>query len=193
MNEEIVVIDDIIPKKYQEILYHQTISQNFPYYFYPATTIPKSQDNDKLSLSHDKNDIGTFTHRFVCDGVNNSEHTEKILEPFVTFKDRLDSGLRGTSYAYKIDYNKITRLQGSIVAERKRGFGKVRTPWHVDMSDDHIVMLYYIVDADGRTLFENGDSVTPKQGRCVVFNGKLKHCIELSNTYRATLNFNILY
>lgn len=193
MNEEIVVIDDIIPKKYQEEIYNHITSGEFPYYFYGATALAGTDSPDRLSLPNHKKDIGTFTHKFVSDGVNNSCYSEKILEPFVFFKDRLENALRGTSFYNKIDYNKISRLQATIVSERQRRFWKTRTPWHVDMEQEHIVILYYIVDADGKTLFKNGDSVVPKQGRCVIFDGKMKHCIELSSSYRATLNFNILY
>jgi hypothetical protein len=191
MNNEIVVIDNIIPKKYQEEIFYTICNGNFPYYFYRSTCSQNPHDSENLSLMVDKNDIATFTHKLVSDGANNSEHTEKILEPFVRFKDRLDSALQGTSY--NIDYNKISRLQATIVAERRNKFSRFKTPWHVDMLDDHLVMIYYIVDADGKIFFKNGDSVVPKQGRCVIFDGKMEHRIELSSSYRGTLNFNILY
>ena len=51
---------------------------------------------------------------------------------------------------------------------------------HVDMDTPHTVVLYYVNDADGTTdLFDEKGrkikSVKPKMGRCVIFDGSIKH------------------
>jgi len=86
---------------------------------------------------------------------------------------------------------------------------------HIDMGDDHIVIIYYINDSDGDTiLFTNkkGNSaenikdnfssintddfqllkrVSPKKGRVLVFNGNLYHYGEYPNKgNRFVINYN---
>jgi hypothetical protein len=51
---------------------------------------------------------------------------------------------------------------------------------HTDLAMDHAVVLYYVNDADGDTVFfdnENNiiESVSPKKGRVVLFNGAILH------------------
>jgi len=82
---------------------------------------------------------------------------------------------------------------------------------HVDIDDEkHLVCLYYVVDADGDTVFfdkrnNNLDSnrpsfleyniiksVTPKQGRCVLFDGRQYHATTLPQKgKRCVINFNL--
>ena len=81
---------------------------------------------------------------------------------------------------------------------------------HVDIENfDHLVVLYYVIDSDGDTLlldkkndgldrpsFEKLNvtkSVTPKQGRCVVFDGRIYHTNELpQQSERCVINMNLL-
>jgi hypothetical protein len=51
---------------------------------------------------------------------------------------------------------------------------------HTDLPFDHMVVLYYVNDADGETVFfdDNNNiiqSVEPKKGRAVLFDGKILH------------------
>lgn len=51
---------------------------------------------------------------------------------------------------------------------------------HVDYPGKHTVVIYYVNDADGPTVFFNDDgkifkSVEPKKGRVVMFDGTIKH------------------
>jgi hypothetical protein len=74
---------------------------------------------------------------------------------------------------------------------------KINNP-HVDADIEHIVILYYLTDADGDTIIYNEtkksnqytimDRVQPKKGRCVVFNGKHFHSSSQPTTgIRATI------
>jgi len=198
MIDDIVVIDNVIPEIYQKQIFDIVSGKNidFPYYYFSGTginykqSINESQLNlDPFSLIERKKDIGVFVHRLVADGKNNSDHAETILHPFKLFKDRIDRKLSESKF--NIDFDKLTRLQANIVTERK-GIFPYHTPWHTDQEFPHLVMIYYVVDCDGKILFKNGKSVKPKRGRCVIFNGELEHSIELSKTYRLALNFNFL-
>jgi hypothetical protein len=51
---------------------------------------------------------------------------------------------------------------------------------HTDLSNKHLVVLYYINDADGATVFFDEHNniikeVEPKRGRVVLFDGSIKH------------------
>ena len=83
---------------------------------------------------------------------------------------------------------------------------------HIDLTYDHLVVLYYVTDSDGDTIIvdkqregtiEEFDAqvqdyniihrVTPKQGRAVIFNGKYYHTAEQpSNNIRCIINFDII-
>ena len=79
----------------------------------------------------------------------------------------------------------------------------VDTP-HIDILDrsDFFVVLYYVCDSDGDTIIYNErkesdqytikQRVSPKQGRVVIFDGRLYHTAEqpLNNT-RCIVNYNL--
>jgi len=51
---------------------------------------------------------------------------------------------------------------------------------HVDLQGKHMVVIYYVNDADGPTVFFDDfgniiESVEPKKGRAVLFDGSIKH------------------
>ena len=79
---------------------------------------------------------------------------------------------------------------------------------HTDMYRDHFVILYYVVDSEGDTIIYNErwnndirpekytekQRVTPKQGRVVIFDGRLYHTAEQSiNTTRCIVNYDVAW
>ena len=79
---------------------------------------------------------------------------------------------------------------------------------HIDLLEPHLVILYYVFDSDGDTIFfdkkyENKrpsfkdykiiKSITPKQGTCVVFDGFNYHSNILPKlNKRCVINFNLI-
>ena len=69
---------------------------------------------------------------------------------------------------------------------------------HQDFPFKHTVVLYYVNDADGDTVFFDNDnnivqSVSPKRGRVVVFDGLLYHGGGIpKKSPRCVVNFDIL-
>ena len=82
---------------------------------------------------------------------------------------------------------------------------------HIDIYDDNeanidfIVALYYVIDSDGDTIIYNErvkdpegkytikSSVTPKQGRMVIFDGGLYHAAKqpINSNTRCIVNYNL--
>ncbi len=67
---------------------------------------------------------------------------------------------------------------------------------HTDLPFKHTVVLYYVNDADGDTVFFEGDkivnSVSPKRGRVVMFDGNIMHGGGIPRLGpRAVVNFDI--
>ena len=128
------------------------------------------------------------------------------------------------SIVSKIEKNTVEILDMQFVKNIRRKINKtspLNTLYdatklmHIDMGDDHIVIIYYINDSDGDTiLFTNkkGNSaenikdnfssintddfqllkrVSPKKGRVLVFNGNLYHYGEYPNKgNRFVINYN---
>jgi hypothetical protein len=69
---------------------------------------------------------------------------------------------------------------------------------HTDLPFDHLVVLYYVNDADGDTVFFNEKneiikSVSPKRGRVVAFDGRILHGGGIPKAGpRCAINFDIL-
>jgi len=69
---------------------------------------------------------------------------------------------------------------------------------HVDLPFDHLVVLYYVNDSDGDTVFFNKQneivkSVSPKKGRVVAFDGSIYHGGGIPKKGpRCAINFDII-
>ena len=79
---------------------------------------------------------------------------------------------------------------------------RIDTP-HIDIVDDHFVILYYVCDSDGDTIIYNekvkSDNYTiqkrisPKQGRVVLFDGSYYHTAEQpTDNIRCVVNYDLI-
>lgn len=82
---------------------------------------------------------------------------------------------------------------------------KNRNNVHVDLPKPHIACVYYVTDSDGDTvLYDNvygedvktlrrHQTVTPKAGRAVFFDGSRYHCSsQPTDTLRCIINFDLI-
>ena len=189
MNDnEIIVIDNIIDLDYQEQIKSILLGEinykdyEFPWYYTKDVTKSDSQDSQKRPA---------FTHGYVkLSGIVISEFHDIFLNLIKVCCHRLQMTtvdvIQGRSF-----------LQLPLTTKK----GKVDTP-HIDTDDKHFVMLYYVVDSDGDTIIYNEKveseeytikkSVTPKQGRVVLFDGGLYHTAEQpTKDTRCVVNYNL--
>ena len=189
MNDsEIIIIDNIIDLDYQEQIKSILLGEinykdyEFPWYYTKDVTKSDCQDSQKRPA---------FTHGYVkLSGIVISEFHDIFLNLIKVCCHRLQMTtvdvIQGRSF-----------LQLPLTTKK----GKVDTP-HIDTDDKHFVMLYYVVDSDGDTIIYNEKveseeytikkSVTPKQGRVVLFDGGLYHTAEQpTKDTRCVVNYNL--
>ena len=97
---------------------------------------------------------------------------------------------------FDIKIENYYRLKANTTLKRP-DFVDKHNPSHTDLDweDDWIVCIYYINDSDGDTYFFDNDGntikrVTPKKGRCVIFDSKIHHAgtCPINNNYRLVAN-----
>lgn len=89
-------------------------------------------------------------------------------------------------------------LTGRIYVTTPQNTDKEHYDSHVDMQKWHKVLLYYVNDADGDTVFFNKkdgliiDRVSPRKGRLVAFDGNIYHAAGIpKNGHRCVVNFDV--
>ena len=153
MTERIFVIDDIISQSDQKKIYDTVYGHNFNWNHIFDPTFPNKKSNRGTTFSSVWDSSNTSVDYPILNGV---------LKKF----ELSSLGTYQTRSFLHIANPKFVWNRKNII--------------HIDMQKPHTVVLYYVNDADGTTdLFnEKGriiKSVKPKMGRCVIFDGLIKH------------------
>jgi hypothetical protein len=185
--KEVLIFDNIVPKQHQDFLEEFFLRGDNKWYFQHDITFDKSQEKERrvnhygfASLIYDRNSRSDKSIDFF-----------NLLPVIYQALDKCnltcDTVLRMRSF-----------LQLPIVAEDNA----INNP-HVDLPINHLVILYYLTDSDGDTIIYNEmeksenytvlQTVTPKKGRCVVFDGRRYHSSSRpTENIRCILNINLL-
>ena len=192
MKNKILVFDDIIDLEYQEriksiLLGDETFEDYyFPWYFTQDVTKQKDKDSQKRSA---------FFHGYVRDNDDTIGTIDSVFHYLIV--SLLESACN------KIDKQSVNVIQGRSFLQLPINYkGEREDSPHIDTSDNHFVMLYYVCDSDGDTIIYNEKveskeytvkkSVTPKQGRVVLFDGGLYHTAEQpTKDTRCVVNYNL--
>ena len=205
---QIMVIDDFIEKDYQnkiktELLggVHHTGLQ-FPWYYIEDVTVAFDDDS--------KHRPG-LSHQYVNLPKEFLEDSEESLDPNLLGK--VNSEYHNLfipmlqKVGFKLGLNSVRVLQGrSFLQFPLNTDGTIDTA-HIDIEEDidFMVALYYVCDSDGDTVIYNEreehpneqytikQSVTPKQGRMVIFDGRLYHAAKqpINSNTRCVVNYNL--
>ena len=194
MLNNIYVFDDIIGLDYQnEIKKKLLYEERFPWYYI--------EDVSSDDFGNQKR--GGFTHGYVSEQGIESDYHHLFLELI-------------KKSCSKINIKEVNAILGRSFLQLPSNIKRedVDTP-HTDIPVDHFVMLYYVCDSDGDTIIYNEKcnnldeyndntnvvknkifsiqkKVTPKQGRVVLFNGKLYHTAEQpNNNIRCVVNYDL--
>ena len=196
MIDKIYVFDDVIDNDYQNKIKNKLIGEErFPWYYIEDVSSGDSKNQKR----------GGFTHGYVNEYGVESEYHYLFLELI-------------KKSCSKINVKEVNAILGRSFLQLPSNIKRddVDTP-HTDIPVDHFVMLYYVCDSDGDTIIYNEKcndldefddninvvkkkvfsiqkKVTPKQGRVVLFNGKLYHTAEQpNNNMRCVVNYDLRY
>ena len=193
MIDQIYVFDDIITKNHQELIKELLFDTHaFSWYIKPDLS-----GNTNKAVDEKFTAVPGFANIFYNNlGITNTELFKYSLPIAQLAFAKINQPLNRIHFGRTFFQFPLTTHSG------------VSNP-HVDMEQqDHIVVLYYAIDADGDTLlldktddglgrpsFDNYNiikRITPKQGRCVVFNGRIYHTAILPRlSQRCVINMNL--
>ena len=169
------IYDDVLddPDPIESLL----LSQDFPWHFIQQSS-GGSQKVEGFT------DTVQFEHHFVRNGEVISTGLDPLLK--MIDWDEVSKKTKVSSSIFRIKSNLLLQTQSTS-----------NTP-HIDYPIPHTVLLYYVNDSDGVTSFYDKnfnivDTVQPKKGRMVVFDGLTYHSSTppQSSTHRCVINFNI--
>jgi hypothetical protein len=193
MLNDIYIVDDFLPKSYQNYIEEQLLGPSINWHFMKDIAYDK-ESLDEFSLADTS---PAFAHKFY-------DNTIGILSP----------GFGLTLPIVHFAFDKLNMSFNEVL--NSRSFMTIPLPHtdydhpHVDMYYDHMVCLYYVADSDGDTVIYNEKfpdfpvhaansenlsvwkSITPKKGRAVIFNGSYYHrSTRPSKGARLVINFNV--
>ena len=188
---EIIVIDDFISLDYQEKIKQELLGleNDFPWYYTEDVTTAGDFDSQyRPALNH-------YYVNFDDDDISEVESVYHHL--FVPMLSKACKYL-------KIPETEVIQGRSFLQFPLKNIDTSVEDTPHIDLDegDEHVVVLYYVVDSDGDTIIYNERTesltytekqrVTPKQGRVVIFEGGQYHTAQQpSNGTRCIVNYNL--
>jgi hypothetical protein len=196
---EVYILDDVISKGYQDLIERELMNGNAPWHY--QKDIALDVDNPEANVT---GRTPGLSHVFF------DVDSGGIRSPMMHY---LTLPLMFEAFA-KIDYMPQGLIQSRsfmhfpIADKLRRQYDNV----HVDYGTEHLVCLYYVNDTDGDTyIFDktfhtvppNSDfskidlttikRVTPKKGRCVLFDGHHYHSSSgPTEDVRCIVNFDVV-
>lgn len=179
--EQIHVFDDVIPEFLQDFLYASIFGRINGEEIYPTIDFTV-----KYELTAEENGVVpiSFTHTLKSSSRLSPNMANFSLIP-IKVCERLNIYLKDI-------------IVGRVFLTMPYNSNLPHARPHTDRAIPHWVVLYYVNDADGDTVFFNKQGkefqrVTPKKGRVVFFNGNIMHGGGIPKIHpRCVANFNIL-
>tara|TARA_Y100001937_G_scaffold121409_1_gene180135 strand:- start:464 stop:1162 length:699 start_codon:yes stop_codon:yes gene_type:complete len=206
LDNKILVFDDLINIEYQQQIKDTLMGtrdfkkQSFPWYYTKDVTAASDTHNQARPA---------LAHRYVI--YNHDEKKAKLSsEHHQLFVPLLKSACA------RIGVKDAKALQGRSFLQFPLNLKdtSIDSP-HIDLFFRHMVVLYYVCDSDGDTVlynqrytgkeklgnlhliqdqFTERQSVSPKQGRTVIFDGTIFHTAQQPiNNIRCVVNYNLIY
>jgi hypothetical protein len=200
IGEDIYIIDDVIPLSKQTEIEDLFTHSRIPWIFNRDISLTQ-QEIKKLGIKKLTPGIGTPIKDYQSKYVN-SEILDKI-------KIIPEQACIGIDKICDEIYQARGFIHFPLIPELKREYDNI----HIDLSFEHLVVLYYVNDTDGDTFIfdkttdyeninlasvENQNQlniikrISPKKGRALVFNGNRYHSSSgPTKDIRCIINFDI--
>jgi hypothetical protein len=189
MNDEILVLDDVIPRAYTDAIENLIFKLNFPWWY---------QADSSFGDNPGKPAFPSLNHVLV-------RHQEVVNPSFDFFLPMVHFVGAKIGHNFTKILSAKSCLQLPIIMSSN---DRSNNP-HIDVNFDHTVILYYVNDSDGDTIIydkkikknenfikENltvKQKVSPKKGRFLVFNGNYLHNSTTPQFgTRCILNFDVV-
>jgi hypothetical protein len=193
--DDIVVIDDIVPEQYQTLIENNLTAENVNWHYMKDITYDVEKMK-ALTLSESK---PAFSHKFYDRAQGVISPAYGLVLPIVYF----------ACEKVKFRITEIIAVRSFLTIPLPTHINRVDNP-HVDREVSHLNVLYYVCDADGDTVFYDKtfrdisptevrvqdltvfQTVTPKKGRAVIFDGSRYHASTRPTTgSRIVVNFGV--
>ena len=190
---KIIVIDDFVTLEYQEKIKQELLGVNniFPWFHTEDVT-----DAAELTSQHRP----ALAHQYVNLNDDDVSEIESIFHHLFT------PLLSKACQHLKMPQTEVIQGRSFLQFPLKNIDTSVVDTPHIDLDEgeEHIVVLYYVIDSDGDTVIYNERTkpltytekqrVTPKQGRVVIFEGGQYHTAEQpTKGTRCIVNYNLDY
>ena len=173
----IKIFDNVIKKSNSDQIENFLLNEDFPWFL-----VKNSSGNAKKIKGF--SDTLQFEHHFVMNDKIQSQAIHPIMS-MLDWNNTVDKIKASPS---------ILRMKSNLLLKTQL---TPNTP-HIDFLYPHTVLLYYVNDSSGNTIFYDENfkikqTINPKKGRIVVFNGDIYHSSTppRTNDYRCVINFNL--
>ena len=181
---EILVIDDFVSLEYQEKIKQELMGVNndFPWFYIEDVTAAGDFDSQHRA---------GFGHQYV-------ELDDDDVSEVKSLYHHLFTPMLSKACQYlKIPEAEIIQGRSFLQLPLKNIDTSIVDSPHIDLDpgDEHIVVLYYVNDSDGDTIFFDDESnvtmrVSPKKNRAIIFDSHNLHAGSnpIKNHMRAVIN-----
>ena len=171
------IYDDGVVESNRDKLEDLFLGYNFPWYFCKKSSGVAPKVADFV-------DCPQLVHNFISDDKISSNYIHEVMRLL-----NWENIIKVTGAP-----ERIIRMKSNLLLKTQ---STSNTP-HIDHPDPHIVMLYYVNDSSGPTIFYNRKfevkkEIIPKKGRILMFDGSIYHSSTppITNDYRCVINFNL--
>jgi hypothetical protein len=196
--DDIIEIENVIPKDYQDHLLNLMTSFEFPWLFNPNMV-----SGDQCFVGQENN-LSGFNHFFYEHGEAQSPFFQLVYPLVLTLTSQTG-----------VSFNRLIRMRANLTMPNKSSTLEHHMP-HIDSFFPHWNAIYYVNDSDGDTVIfnETNDTydagqddvlrikenkftikkrITPKKGKVLIFPGKYYHSSSFArdSKYRCVINMNL--
>lgn len=186
------VFDNVVTKSMADSIENSMLDPDFPWFCMKKTVYPKDPTHkyDDGILYKDRS---SFAHIFTT-----TAEKDKPAQANSQYCDIPMSLLNSIIPTLKLTKIEILRIRANFVYPLDSNQKYLPFCPHTDGDYDHSVLLYYVNDSDGDTIFfDDNDvqvaTVSPKKGRFVIFEGNKLHAAYPPRYHdkRVVINYNL--
>jgi hypothetical protein len=180
MSIDTQVIDNFLPAEMADFLENTFLGVDFPWYFSPDITygarVTKEIKNPAMAHQLYTEELGASNFFMSTCSI-----------PFLG--------------SVKVPPSKILRAVAFLQMPNDSSKNITHNHKHIDTTNPHTVLIYYVCDSDGDTFMFSKDKqdeviskrVTPKKNRALIFDGSIYHASSRPKHFRrCIINFNLV-